>query len=163
MSSPSPKQPNPEQPSPKQSTDSAGTRPSEASSSAQPKSDSPQADDAKTGPRDTSKTPRDASPPQRTTAKKAARRSRLPVVLLVLLLVSVAYNVAQWRQRATLETRASELESALDNAVETLDAQTARAVDAESTLSDVDSAMQTVRERIASLQGALDQLEAATE
>lgn len=107
---------------------------------------------------------RRASPPSpaRPEAKQRRGPDRIAVVLLLLLLVSVAMNVVQARQGARLESRLDEFELALDQAVERLDQQTARALDAEGALSDVDTAMQTVRERIAGLQQALDELDSAT-
>jgi chromosome segregation ATPase len=83
-------------------------------------------------------------------------------VLLLLLLVSIAMNVVQARQGTRLEGRLDEFELALDQAVARLDQQTARALEAEGALSDVDTAMQTVRARIAGLQQALDELDSAT-
>lgn len=99
--------------------------------------------------------------PARPEQKKRRGPDRIAVVLLLLLLVSVAMNVVQARQGARLENRLDEFELALNQAVERLDQQTARALDAEGTLSDVDTAMQTVRERIAGLQQALDELDSA--
>ncbi len=100
--------------------------------------------------------------PARPEPKQRRGPDRIAVVLLLLLLVSVAMNVVQARQGARLESRLDEFELALDQAVERLDQQTARALDAEGALSDVDAAMQTVRERIAGLQQALDELDSAT-
>ena len=107
---------------------------------------------------------RRTSPPSTARPEPKQRRGpdRLAVVLLLLLLVSVAMNVVQGRQGARLESRLDELELSLDQAVERLDRQTARALDAEGALSDVDTAMQTVRERSAGLQQALDELDSAT-
>jgi len=105
-----------------------------------------------------------SSPPAPARPEPKQRRGpdRIAVVLLLLLLVSVAMNVVQARQGARLESRLDEFELALDQAVERLDQQTTRALDAEGALSDVGTAMQTVRERIAGLQQALDELDSAT-
>jgi len=88
---------------------------------------------------------------------------RLALVLTVLLLASVAINLLQWRAQTRVVALADDYEVALTMAVEKLDEQTVRALSAEGTLSNVDTAMDSVRDRIAGLQEALAELATATE
>ena len=84
------------------------------------------------------------------------------IVLAGLLLGSVAINLKQSRDVATLEARSSEYEQALAAAVERIDSESARADGAEAALDRVDSAVDVVNERVLGLQEALDGLREAT-
>ena len=102
-----------------------------------------------------------AAPPLAISTRSGKSSRRLTLILLVLLLGSVAFNVWQWQERSALNARSDEFEIALTQAVEKLDQQTVRALDAEGTLSSVDDAMGNVRVRILELQQALDELAGA--
>ena len=84
------------------------------------------------------------------------------VVLAVLLLGSLALNLKQTRAVGALERKSEEFQTALTTAVERIDQETARADAAESRLRGITGAVDTVNDRIASLQEALDALRAAT-
>jgi len=99
---------------------------------------------------------------QSETPAKGGSRSRLPILLFVLLLVSVVLNISQLQQQRTLATQASELETALDGAMARIDEETIRANHAEGTLAEVDRNVDNVQERIAELQSALTDLSKAT-
>jgi hypothetical protein len=95
--------------------------------------------------------------------REAKGRSGLIVLILGVLLVgSVAINLKQSRDVASLESANSEFEQALTAAVERIDVETARANGAEAALARVDSAVDVVNERILGLQDALDGLREAT-
>ncbi|HEB88727.1 MAG TPA: hypothetical protein ENI85_04080 [Deltaproteobacteria bacterium] len=94
------------------------------------------------------------------------RRKRAPIlaiVLGVLLLVSLGVNLLQARTTARLEARNREFESALNEAVAVVDQETLRANLAESTLTEIEGAAETVRDRIDALQQALDELQRVTQ
>jgi hypothetical protein len=99
--------------------------------------------------------------PQEAPSRSSAGSGRLALVLTVLLLASLAVNFLQWRAQSRVTALADDYEIALTQAVEKLDEQTVRALSAEGTLSNVDTAMEAVRDRIAGLQNALDELAAA--
>lgn len=100
-----------------------------------------------------------------TSEEEKSSRGRSGLILIVLaglLLGSVAINLKQSRDVATLEARSSEYEQALAAAVERIDSETARADGAEAALDRVDSAVDLVNERVLGLQEALDGLREAT-
>ncbi|MEZ4353716.1 MAG: hypothetical protein R3F16_08635 [Myxococcota bacterium] len=112
-----------------------------------------------------------ASPTEETTGSRVvddsasqggSRTGVLLVVLAVLLLGSLALNLKQTRAVGALERKSEEFQTALTTAVERIDQETARADAAESRLRGITGAVDTVNDRIASLQEALDALRAAT-
>ena len=103
----------------------------------------------------------DADRPQESAPGSGRGSGRLTLALTILLMLSIAVNLLQWRAQDRTEALADDYEVALTQAVEKLDEQTVRALTAEDTLSDVDSAMGKVRNRIAGLQEALEELATA--
>lgn len=88
--------------------------------------------------------------------------SKLSLLLLVLLAISIAANVYQARERSGLASQAEEFGLALDGAVERLDEEMIRADRAEETLGAVDRSVETVNARIVELQEALSELSEIT-
>ena len=86
---------------------------------------------------------------------------RLPALLAILLLLSVAMNFWQSEQQQNLSRQSAEVDLALDRAMERIDAETGRANLAEETLTEIDRSVDTVQERIADLQSALTSLSEA--
>lgn len=80
----------------------------------------------------------------------------------MILVGSIAINLKQSRDVASLEGQNAEIEQALSAAVERIDIETARANGAEAALERVDSAVDVVSERVRGLQDALEGLREAT-
>jgi len=96
-------------------------------------------------------------------ADESKGRSGLIALILAILLVgSVAINLKQSGDVASLEAKSSEFERALTAAVARIDLETARADGAEAALQRVDSAVDVVNESVLGLQDALDGLREAT-
>jgi hypothetical protein len=100
------------------------------------------------------------SPVQRDGSK--SRSGLIALVLAGLLLFSIAINLKQSRDVASLESRSAETEQALNAAVERIDFETARANGAEVALDRVDAAVDVVNEKVLGLKNALDGLREAT-
>ncbi len=94
--------------------------------------------------------------------KSSGKMGLLALILGLLLLGSIAINLQQARVTAALNAENYRFDVALNEAVATLDQETARANDAETTLSDVGQAVETVNERIESLREALGDLQSVT-
>ncbi len=110
-------------------------------------------------------TPPTREPYANPTGHAEDRKKKAPVptlVLGILLLVSLGVNLLQARTTARLEALNREFEAALDEAVAVIDQETLRANAAESTLAEIDGVAETVRDRIDSLQQALDDLQRVT-
>lgn len=101
-------------------------------------------------------------PGEADTGQSKSRMGLIALVLAVLLVGSIAINLKQSRDVATLETQSAEIEQALDAAVERIDVETARANSAESALDRVDGAVDIVNEQVLGLQEALNGLREAT-
>jgi hypothetical protein len=103
--------------------------------------------------------------PESSPAEPRKSRSGMGLIALVLgalLLVSIAINLKQSRDVATLESRSQEYQQALAAAVDRIDSEAARADGAEQALDRVDAAVDVVNERVLGLREALDQLREAT-
>lgn len=149
--------PRTEEPESKSTTDQ-GTS-SERSASVVDMNPATRSDETGWNPRPNRGTPGTAS--SSSNSKKARRGWNL--LLLVLLLVSVAFNVLQAQQRRESAARSLETQIALDRAIVRIDAETIRANQAEGTLTEIDRNVDTVQERIAELQSALSKLAESVE
>lgn len=87
----------------------------------------------------------------------------LALVLGLLLAGSIAFNLKQSRDLATLADTNNQFEMALTAAVDRIDVETGRADSAEATLGGIDGAVDTVNERVAALLEALTALSEATQ
>ena len=97
------------------------------------------------------------------TPKKGRSGMGLLALLLGLLLAgSVAFNLKQSREIATLADTTEQFEMALTAAVDRIDVETVRAANAEARLGGIGGAVDTVNERVASLLEALAVLSEAT-
>ena len=85
----------------------------------------------------------------------------LALVLGLLLAGSVAFNLKQSRDIATLADTNEQFGMALTAAVDRIDVETIRAESAEATLGGIGGAVETVNERVASLLEALTALSEA--
>jgi cytoskeletal protein RodZ len=94
--------------------------------------------------------------------RRTNRIGLLALVLAVLLFGSIAINLQQARVTAALNAENQSIEFALNEAVNALDRETARADSAESTLTEIGAAVDTVNDRIESLRQALGELREAT-
>lgn len=94
--------------------------------------------------------------------RRTNRIGLLALVLAVLLFGSIAINLQQARVTAALNAENQSIEFALNEAVNALDRETARADSAESTLTEIGAAVDTVNDRIESLRQALGELRGAT-
>jgi hypothetical protein len=103
--------------------------------------------------------PKPAPPPEK---KKGRSMGGLAILLAVLLLGSIALNVRQATVTETLSVENQRFSFALNEAVATLDQETARANSAESALGGITGAVDNVNNRIEALQQALGELRAAT-
>ncbi len=100
--------------------------------------------------------------PHSTIAETTRRGGLIALILAVILVGSIAINLKQSRDVASLEGQNAEIEQALSAAVERIDIETARANGAEAALERVDSAVDVVSERVRGLQDALEGLREAT-
>lgn len=100
---------------------------------------------------------------QRSEEKKGSGRMGIVALVLGVLLVgSIAINLQQAKITGALHLENERYSIALNEAVATLDQETGRANAAESTLTDVGGAVDTVNDRIESLQQALGELRIIT-
>ena len=101
--------------------------------------------------------------PEPEKAKTSGKTRLVAIVLALLLLLSVGVNFMQARTTARLDAQNKEFEAALNEAVGVIDQETVRANTAESTIAEIDGAVETVNDRIDSLQQALSDLRRMTE
>ena len=104
----------------------------------------------------------DADESEASADESKGRMGLIALVLAVLLLGSIAINLKQSGDVASLELKSAESEQALGAAIERIDLESSRANGAEAALNRVDVAVDIVNERALGLQEALDQLREAT-